>query len=93
VAAGVDVTLADVLELLHPDGVLQIQALFVRDIDQYSSFRGPGKLEGSIVNWLNGPVFGMVGERVGYRVALEPFSCAVASTWWRTTERPPDVND
>jgi hypothetical protein len=57
-------SLAQTLELLHPEGVLQLQDLFVRDLGQYSSFRGPGKVEGSIVNWLNGPLFQMVGERL-----------------------------
>ena len=31
-------------------------------------YRGPGKLEGSIVNWLNGPIFQLVGERSGFEV-------------------------
>jgi hypothetical protein len=115
VAAGVDVTLADVLERLpewtrvhlssvavesfaqclerlHPEGVLQIQDLFVRDIDQYSSFRGPGKLEGSIVNWLNGPLFQMVGERVGYRVVLEPFTYRERSNTAVLTARRRDAS-
>jgi hypothetical protein len=48
-------SLTQTLELLHPEGVLQLQDLFVRDLEQYSSFGGPGKIEGSIVNWLNGP--------------------------------------
>ena len=65
---------AETLELLHPEGVLQIQDLFVRDLGQYTSFRGPGKLEGSIVNWLNGPLFQTVGERLGFQVSLEPFT-------------------
>jgi hypothetical protein len=55
-------SLAQTLELLHPEGVLQLQDLFVRDLGGYSSFRGPGKIEGSIVNWLNGPLFQMVDE-------------------------------
>jgi hypothetical protein len=67
-------SLAQTLELLHPEGVLQLQDLFVRDLAEYSSFRGPGKIEGSIVNWLNGPLFQMVGERLGFHAALEPFT-------------------
>jgi hypothetical protein len=65
---------AQTLQLLHHEGVLIAQDLFVRDTTQYASFRGPGKLEGSIVNWLNGPVFELVGERLGFRVQLEPFA-------------------
>ena len=45
---------AQTLLLLHHEGVLVAQDLFVREISQYAAFRGPGKLEGSIVNWLNG---------------------------------------
>ena len=67
-------SLAQTLELLHPEGVLQLQDLFVRDVGEYSSFLGPGKIEGSIVNWLNGPLFQMVGERLGFHAALEPFT-------------------
>jgi hypothetical protein len=65
---------AQTLALLHHEGVLVAQDLFVRDTQQYSSYRGPGKLEGSIVNWLNGPVFQSVGERSGFRVGVEPFA-------------------
>ncbi len=64
---------AQTLALLHHEGVLVAQDLFVRETGQYGSFRGPGKLEGSIVNWLNGPVFQRVGERSGFRVGVEPF--------------------
>jgi hypothetical protein len=65
---------AQTLALLHHEGVLIAQDLFVRDTGQYGSYRGPGKLEGSIVNWLNGPVFQMVGERSGFRVDFSPFA-------------------
>jgi hypothetical protein len=57
-------SLAPTLELLHPEGVLQLRDLFVRDLGEYSSFRGPGKIKGSVVNWLNGPLLQMVGERL-----------------------------
>lgn len=65
---------AQTLELLHHEGVLVAQDLFIRTTGQYGSYRGPGKLEGSIVNWLNGPVFELVGERAGFRVRFEPFT-------------------
>jgi hypothetical protein len=65
---------AQTLALLHHEGVLIAQDLFVREMSQYASYRGPGKLEGSIVNWLNGPVFKLVGERAGFRVTVEPFA-------------------
>jgi hypothetical protein len=65
---------AQTLALLHHEGVLVAQDLFVRETAQYGSYRGPGKLEGSIVNWLNGPLFQLVGERAGFRVDVSPFA-------------------
>ncbi len=64
---------AQTLQLLHHEGLLVAQDIFVRDIGQYAAFRGPGKLEGSILNWLNGPIFQLVGERSGFRVSVEQF--------------------
>ena len=62
------------LPLLHPRGMFQVQDLFVRDLSQYQgAFRGPGKMDGSIVNWLNGPLFRMLADHLGYTVHLEPF--------------------
>jgi hypothetical protein len=65
---------AQTLQLLHHEGVLVAQDIFVRDLGQYAAYRGPGKLEGSILNWLNGPIFQLVGERGGFRVDVEPFT-------------------
>ena len=63
------------LPLLHPRGMFQVQDLFVTDLDQYrGAFRGPGKMDGSIVNWLNGPLFRLVGAHLGYTVQIEPFA-------------------
>ncbi len=65
---------ANTLPLLHPRGMFQVQDLFVTDLEQYrGTFRGPGKMDGSIVNWLNGPLFRVVGDQLGYRVHFEPF--------------------
>ena len=56
------------LPLLHPRGMFQVQDLFVTDFEQYrGSFRGPGKMDGSIVNWLNGPLFRAVGDHSATR--------------------------
>jgi hypothetical protein len=82
---------AQTLELLHHEGALVAQDLFVRDISQYAAYRGPGKLEGSIVNWLNGPVFRLVGERSGFRVTLEPFSYREKSNTVVLSARPRDA--
>jgi hypothetical protein len=65
---------AQTLALLHYEGVLVAQDIIVRRVSQYAACRGPGKLEGSIVNWLNGPVFRRVGERAGFRVSMAPFA-------------------
>jgi hypothetical protein len=65
---------AQTLAVLHHEGVIIVQDLFVREISQYAAYRGPGKLEGSIVNWLNGPIFQLVGQRGGFNVTVEPFA-------------------
>lgn len=82
---------AQILALLHGEGVLVAQDLFVRATGQYASFRGPGKLEGSIVNWLNGPVFQLVGERSGFRVVIEPFTYREGSNTVVLTARQRDA--
>lgn len=82
---------AQTLALLHHEGVLVAQDLFVRETGQYGSYRGPGKLEGSIVNWLNGPVFQLVGERSGFRVGVEPFAHRAGSNTVVLTARHRDA--
>jgi hypothetical protein len=62
------------LPLLHPRGYLQVQDIFVTSMDEYrQGFRGPGKLDGSVVNWVNGALLRAVGARVGYDVHFAPF--------------------
>jgi len=62
------------LPLLHPRGFLQVQDIFVTDLNEYClGFHGPGKLDGSIVNWVNGVLLREVGERAGYDVHFAPF--------------------
>jgi hypothetical protein len=82
---------AQTLALLHHEGVLVAQDLFIREISQYAAFRGPGKLEGSIVNWLNGPVFQRVAERSGFRVSIEPFAYREGSNTAVLEARPRDA--
>jgi hypothetical protein len=82
---------AQTLALLHHEGVLVAQDLFVREVSQYAAYRGPGKLEGSIVNWLNGPVFQLVGERSGFRVSVEPFTHRERSNAVVLEARPRDA--
>jgi hypothetical protein len=62
------------LPLLHPRGYLQVQDIFVTDLHEYAmGFHGPGKLDGSIVNWVNGALLREVAERSGYNIHLVPF--------------------
>lgn len=65
---------ANTLPLLHPRGYLQVQDIFVTSMDEYRhGFRGPGKLDGSVVNWVNGAQLKAVGARAGYDVHFAPF--------------------
>ena len=53
--------------LLHPRGYLQVQDIFVTKLEDYGRmFRGPGKMDGSIVNWVNGALLAEVGAQAGY---------------------------
>jgi hypothetical protein len=62
------------LPLLHPRGYLQVQDIFVTDLQEYTmGFHGPGKLDGSIVNWVNGALLREVAERAGYDLHFTPF--------------------
>jgi hypothetical protein len=62
------------LSLLHPRGYLQVQDIFVTDLSDYSmGFYGPGKLDGSIVNWVNGALLREVAHRAGYDLHFQPF--------------------
>jgi hypothetical protein len=62
------------IPLLHPRGYLQVQDIFVTRLEDYSRmFRGPGKMDGSIVNWVNGALLAQVGAQAGYDVHFAPF--------------------
>lgn len=64
----------DTLALLHPYGKLVCHDLFVTDIEGYrTTFRGPGKYDGSVVNWVNWPLMAHVGRRRGFDIHHEPF--------------------
>lgn len=65
---------SNTIPLLYPRGYLQVQDIFVTDFHQYRlGFHGPGKLDGSIVNWVNGVLLREIGERTGYDVHFAPF--------------------
>jgi hypothetical protein len=62
------------LPLLHPRGYLQVFDIFVTDMAQYrTGFFGPGKLDGSLLNWVNGALLKEVAQREGYDVHFRPF--------------------
>jgi hypothetical protein len=74
VSRGAGESFANTLPLLHPRGFLQVQDIFVSDMDDYrKGFKGPGKLDGSLVTWVNGALLRAVGARAGYDVHFAPF--------------------
>jgi hypothetical protein len=74
VSNGAVASFAETIDLLHPFGRLKCHDLFVTDVEQYhTGFHGPGKYDGSIVNWVNGPLLQHVGRRRGFDVTLARF--------------------
>lgn len=74
VSNGAVASFTDSLPLLHPFGKLVSHDLFVTGVQDYRvSFRGPGKYDGSVVNWVNGPLLAHVGRRRGFGVQYAPF--------------------
>jgi hypothetical protein len=74
ISRGAAESFANTLPLLHPRGYLQVQDIFVATMDEYRhGFRGPGKLDGSVVTWVNGALLRAVGARAGYDVHFAPF--------------------
>ncbi len=62
------------LPLLHPYGRVQCHDLFLTGSQQYrAGFYGPGKYDGSVVNWVNGPLLQLVASRRGFGVEFAPF--------------------
>ncbi len=75
ISNGAATSFADTLPLLHPHGVLQCHDLFVTDMHQYvNGFRGPGKYDGSVVNWVNGRLLAAIGNRRGFDVTFNAFA-------------------
>jgi hypothetical protein len=74
VSRGAAESFVNTLPLLHPRGYLQVQDIFVTAMDEYrQGFRGPGKLDGSVVTWVNGALLRAIGARAGYDVHFAPF--------------------
>jgi hypothetical protein len=63
------------IQLLHPRGYLQVMDIFVTHLTDYrGGFKGPGKLDGSVVNWVNGALLAEIGRQSGYDVHFVPFT-------------------
>lgn len=72
---GAVASFTETLPLLHPYGRLICHDLLVTDPGQYrTGFRGPGKYDGSMVNWVNGPLLAHIGHRKGFDVRFAPFA-------------------
>jgi hypothetical protein len=91
VSNGAAASFAATLPLLHPHGILQCHDLFVTDIHQYlNGFRGPGKYDGSVVNWVNGTLIAAIGSRRGFDVSFEAFAYRVGANVLTMTARARD---
>jgi hypothetical protein len=74
VSNGALASFAETLALLHPYGRLICHDLFVTEPGQYRhGFYGPGKYDGSVVNWVNGPLLQLAASRRGFGVTITPF--------------------
>ena len=75
VSNGALTSFAETLPLLHPFGRLACHDLFLTTPDAYDAgFYGPGKYDGSVVNWVNGPLLALIGNRRGFEVQISPFA-------------------
>jgi hypothetical protein len=73
-SSGAMQSFVNTIPLLHPRGYLQVQDIFVTDLNDYRiGFHGPGKLDGSIVNWVNGALLKGVAKRTGYDLHFAPY--------------------
>ena len=74
VSNGAVASFTGTLPLLHPYGRVQCHDLFLTSSQQYrTGFYGPGKYDGSVVNWVNGPLLQRVANRRGFNVEFTPF--------------------
>jgi hypothetical protein len=78
VSNGAIQSLVETLPLLHPLGWLTCHDLFTTELGQYrTGFKGPGKYDGSVVNWVNGPVMRSIASRRGLQLefsSIDPTS-------------------
>jgi hypothetical protein len=81
VSNGALASFTDTLPLLHPFGRLLSHDLFLTEPGQYhAGFYGPGKYDGSVVNWVNGPLLQLIGNRRGFDVQIAPLRGRPAAT-------------
>src|SRR5207302_1358600 len=91
ISNGAAASFTDTLPLLHPHGVLLCHDLFVTDVHQYlNGFRGPGKYDGSVVNWVNGRLLGAIGSRRGFDGTFAPFAYRAGANGMTITARARD---
>ncbi len=75
VSNGALASFADTLPLLHPFGRVVCHDLFTTAAGEYrSGFYGPGKYDGSVVNWVNGPLLQLFASRRGFDVRFSAFT-------------------
>jgi hypothetical protein len=75
VSNGTLASFTDTLPLLHPFGRVVCHDLFTtRPGEYHSGFFGPGKYDGSVVNWVNGRLLAAIGSRRGFDVTFAPFA-------------------
>ncbi|HEX6931778.1 MAG TPA: hypothetical protein VF162_06530 [Streptosporangiaceae bacterium] len=75
VSNGALASFTQTLPLLHPFGRLICHDLFLTTPQAYhAGFYGPGKYDGSVLNWVNGPLLKLAGNRRGFDVTITPFS-------------------
>ena len=61
--------------LFRSFGQVVCHDLFLTGQHQYrGGFYGPGKYDGSTVNWVNGPLLQLLANRRGFHVAFSPFT-------------------
>ena len=89
VSNGAASAFGDALPLLHPRGSLVCHDLFVTDPAAYrTGFYGPGKYDGSVVNWVNGPLLRRVAAEHGVDVTIGPFAPRPEANVKTLTARP-----
>lgn len=88
VSNGAVSSFSETIDLLHPYGQLVCHDLFVDDPRSATSvYRGPGKYDGSVVNWVNGPLIQHLGRRRGLEASLASFQHRAGSKVLTLTAR------